>query len=63
MLTNEEVGKVIISNSLGEAVDTIIKSQRIGDEKLSRLWTNAEVALNEIQLYLEEKLGVNFFNV
>jgi len=61
-LTNEEVGKMIILNTLGHTVDMHIVAKDIADPELQALWMDAEVALNQIQMYLELTLGEDFFN-
>jgi hypothetical protein len=61
-LTNDEVGKMVILNTLGHTVDMHIAARDIGDPELQTLWLNAETALNEIQLYLENALGEDYFN-
>ena len=61
-LTNEEVGKMIILNTLGHTVDMHIAAGSIADLELQTLWMDAEVALNQIQMYLENALGEDFFN-
>jgi len=62
-LTNEQVGCTIIANTLGHSIDMHIGAGDIADPKLSALWAEAETYMNAIQLYLEEQLGEEFFNV
>ena len=61
-LTNEEVGKMVILNTLGHTVDMHIAAGSIADPDLQILWMDAEAALNMIQIYLENALGEDFFN-
>jgi hypothetical protein len=62
-LTIEEVGKDVIKHTLGHSIDMHITAGEIEDPELSALWSDAETAMNAIQLFLEEKLGVDFFDV
>jgi hypothetical protein len=39
---------------LGHAIDKVIEPQEIADPVLSALWTETQVKMNEIQIYLEE---------
>jgi hypothetical protein len=57
----DNVGSFVYNNGLGNTVDAIVEPQEIADPELKTLWANAQVALNEIQLYLEMKLGADFF--
>ena len=54
-LTNEEIGKAIILNTLGHTVDMHIAAKDIADPELQTLWMDAEVALNQIQDYIRRK--------
>jgi len=60
-LSVSAVGFDVFKEGLGRSVDTIVEPQNIEDPELAALWANAQVAMNEIQLYLEEKLGEKFF--
>ena len=62
MFTNRQVGDVIIGYGLGKAIDAVIEPQEIKDKELSEMWAEAQVVMNNIQLYMEQKLGVKFFN-
>ena len=61
-LTNEEVGRKIFKEGLGRTIDTIIDPKNIEDTELATMWYQAQLAMNEIQLYLEIKLGEDYFN-
>jgi hypothetical protein len=60
-LTVEDVGKQVLMHTLGHAIDMHIEPQEIDNPELSTMWADAEVAMNKIQLYLEEQLGEDFF--
>jgi hypothetical protein len=61
-LTNEEVGRKIFKEGLGKTIDALIEPKDIEDTKLAVLWYQAQLTMNEIQLYLELSLGEDFFN-
>jgi hypothetical protein len=42
-----------VGDSLGLAIDQTINPAEISDPALAALWENAQVAMNEIQMYLE----------
>jgi hypothetical protein len=56
MLTLVEITN-IVGDNLGNAVDRVITPAQIADPALAELWMNAEIALNEIQLYLETNVA------
>jgi len=61
--TNKDVGlSIMLNHSLGEVIDKIIEPKDIEDTELAVMWYQAQLAMNEIQLYLEIKLGEDFFN-
>ncbi len=55
------IGRWVKSFGLGESIDKDIEPQDIEDATLMELWSDAQVKMNEIQLYLETVLGENFF--
>jgi hypothetical protein len=59
--TVEEVGVIVGIEGLGYAVQDYLSHIRIEDEKLSLLWKEASDKLDEIENYLKEKLGEDFF--
>ena len=56
----KDVGNLVYRDGLGATVDRI-DVNNIKDKHLTELVASTHVVLNEIQLYLEEKLGVEFF--
>jgi hypothetical protein len=62
-LTTEEVGKMVLKYGLGDAVDTVLEPAEVEDKTLGGLIKDCQTAMNEIQMELECKLGVDFFDV
>lgn len=61
-LSIEEIGKIILEQlSLGHCIDKTIQPQDIEDIELRELWMETQTSMNEIQLYLEDRLPVGFF--
>ena len=56
-----EVGGIVYGEGLGRAIDKEIDPQEIEDPALAALWAEAQIKMNEIQLYLETILGPRFF--
>jgi hypothetical protein len=55
------IGGKVYSHGLGETIDKRVDPEQIEDPELSILWRDAQIKMNEIQLYLEERLGTDFF--
>ena len=53
-LTNEKIGKMVNAEGLGYAIECLINSNRIADEKLKKFWKQAEEAMNNINSILED---------
>ena len=61
-LGNRTVGEAVKAYGMGMAIDKMVEPQEIQDVELAILWADAQVKMNEIQLYLEKKLSAKFFN-
>ena len=60
--TTEEVGNIVKSEGLGYAIQNYLGAEKIQDKELSKLWKEAELALNAVEKFLENSLGENFLN-
>lgn len=58
--TTEEVGNIVKSEGLGYAIQNYLGAGKIQDKELSKLWKDAELALNAVEKYLENALGEDF---
>jgi hypothetical protein len=54
----QDVWEYVAQMGLGYTVDIAIQPQDIEDPELAALWAEAQVKMNEIQIYLETKLGI-----
>lgn len=59
--TIKEVGTIVGIEGLGYAIQDYLHYSRIQDEKLSILWKEAFEKLNEIDEYLKNYLGEDYF--
>lgn len=62
MTTLEEVGKAILMEGIGYTIDSYLDIDDIEDSILRDLCRKAKIALDDIQFYLEDMLGENFFD-
>lgn len=51
-LTIQEVAQIVASEGLGYAVGEYLNSDSIQDADLRELWENAQVSLNELDVFL-----------
>jgi len=59
--TVKQVGEIVINEGLGYAVEDYLSPNGIEDYELSKLWREASNALYAIRIYLNNKLGEDFF--
>lgn len=59
-LTYDELRDEIISDGLHYCITDGISSERMPDEKLSKLWSNAAGAHRAVDEYLKSKLGEDY---
>ena len=55
--TTKQVGEIVATEGLGYAISDYLSWENIEDRALARRWKIAEIALNKIDKYLDEKLG------
>jgi len=60
--TIEQVGEIVGVEGLEYAIMDYLNPSKIEDSELRRLWDEARIAIEKVDLFLKYKLGEEFFD-